>query len=245
MLVAIHQPCFLPWLGYLDRMMRSDLFVILDHVQFERRNYQNRTLVRNGDEAKWLTVPVVQVSQKETILEKRIDNPAETPRGGRWWGPTTFSTLKYAYRKAPHFARYAPKLEELLNTRWEMLVDLDLAMLDFLREELGITTRLARSSQLQVQGAKSELLLNICKATGATAFFGGLGGSRTYLDKAAFDAAGMGVVWQEFAHPEYPQCGDAPFIKGLSAVDILFNCGPAARDIVWKAHLGQRELLAA
>jgi hypothetical protein len=245
MLVAIHQPCFLPWLGYLDRMMRSDLFVVLDHVQFERRNYQNRTLIRNEGEAKWLTVPVVQVSQKETILEKRVDNPAETPRGGRWWGPSIFSTMKYAYRKSPHFARYAPKLEELLNTRWEKLVDLDLAMLGFLREELGITTKLARSSELAVTGAKSELLLNICLATGASAFFGGLGGSRTYLDQAAFDAAGMGVVWQEFSHPEYAQCGPEPFIKGLSAVDILFNCGPAARDIVWKSHLGERELLAA
>src|SRR5687767_4007939 len=139
MLVAIHQPCFLPWLGYLDRMMRSDLFVILDHVQFERRNYQNRCLIRNEDDSKWLTVPVVQVSQKETILEKQVDNPPETPRGGRWWGPNTFQTLRYAYRKAPHFNRYAPRLEELLNTRWEKLVDLDLAMLEFLREELGIT----------------------------------------------------------------------------------------------------------
>jgi hypothetical protein len=102
-----------------------------------------------------------------------------------------------------------------------------------------------RSSELKVEGAKSELLLNICLEVGASAFFGGLGGSRTYLQKEAFDAAGMGVEWQEFAHPEYPQCGNGAFIKGLSAVDILFNCGPEARDIVWKAHLGERELLAA
>ena len=244
MLVAIHQPCFAPWLGYLDRMMRSDLFVILDHVQFERRNYQNRTLIRNEDEAKWLTVPVVQLSQKETILEKRVDNP-EDISGARWWGPNMFNTLKYAYRKAPHFARYAPRLEAILNQRWDKLVDLDLAMIELLRDELGITTRLVRSSELGISGQKSELLLNICLATGASAFFGGLGGSRTYLDKEAFDAAGMGVVWQEFKHPEYPQCGSAPFIKGLSALDILFNCGPESRDIVWKAHLGQRELLAA
>src|SRR5947209_12961076 len=86
MLVAIHQPCFMPWLGYLDRMLRSDLFVILDHVQFERRNYQNRALIRLEDEARWLTVPVVQVSQKEKIVEKMIDNP-EDLEGNRWWGP--------------------------------------------------------------------------------------------------------------------------------------------------------------
>ena len=87
MLVAIHQPCFVPWLGYLDRMLRSDLFVILDHVQFERRNYQNRCMIRLEDDTKWLTVPVVQLSQKEKIIDKRVDNP-EDLSGSRWWGPT-------------------------------------------------------------------------------------------------------------------------------------------------------------
>lgn len=244
MLVAIHQPCFLPWLGYLDRMMRSDQFVILDHVQFERRNYQNRALIRNENEARWLTVPVVQVSQKETILEKRVDNP-ESAEGDRWWGPNAYQTLRYTYRKAPHFELYAPKLKEILCARWDSLLALDMAGLEFLREALEIRTPLVRSSQLMVKGQKSELLLNICLATGAKAFLGGLGGSRDYLDKAAFDAAGMGVEWQSFAHPTYPQCGAEPFLKGLSAVDILFNCGPASRDLVWKASLGQRELLAA
>src|SRR5436305_14922669 len=93
MLVAIHQPCFVPWLGYFDRMLRSDLFVILDHVQFERRNYQNRALIRLEDQARWLTVPVVQVSQKEKIIEKSVDNP-EDLSGSRWWGPNSFATLK-------------------------------------------------------------------------------------------------------------------------------------------------------
>ena len=73
MLIAIHQPHYIPWLGYLDRMIKADLFIVLDHVQFERRNYQNRTAIRCDDQQKWLTVPVVQVSQKETILEKRVD----------------------------------------------------------------------------------------------------------------------------------------------------------------------------
>ena len=122
MLVAIHQPCFLPWLGYLDRMMRSDQFVILDHVQFERRNYQNRALILNEGEARWLTVPVVQVSQKETLLEKRVDNP-ESTEGDRWWGPKAYQTLRYAYRKAPHFELYAPKLKEILHARWERHLD--------------------------------------------------------------------------------------------------------------------------
>ncbi len=243
MLVAIHQPTFVPWLGYFDRMLRSDLFVILDHVQFERRNYQNRALIRLEDEAKWLTVPVVQLSQKEKIIDKMVDNP-EDLTGSRWWGPNSFATLKYAYRKSKHFDDYAPRLREIFHARWDKLIDLNMATLEFLREALEIRTPMVRSSTLTVQGQRSELLLDICKTVGATAFHGGMGGSREYLDKAAFDEAGMGVVWQEFKHPVYPQCGEAPFTKGLSALDVLFNCGPRSAEIL-RECAPRDELLAA
>lgn len=244
MLVAIHQPCFMPWLGYFDRMLRSDLFVILDHVQFERRNYQNRTQIRLEDEAKWLTVPVVQLSQKEKIVEKKVDNPDDLS-GSRWWGPNAFATLRYAYRKSRHFDDYAPRLRDIFHARWDSLVDLNMATMEFLREQLQIATPLVKSSTLQVQGQRSELLLDICRKVGATAFHGGMGGSRTYLDKSAFDAAGMGVVWQEFRHPVYPQCGSGPFIKGLSVLDVLFNCGPRSAEILRQCAPEKHELLAA
>jgi hypothetical protein len=243
MLVAIHQPNFLPWLGYFDRMVRADLFVLLDHVQFERRNYQNRALIRLEDEARWLTVPVVQLSQKEKIVDKRVDNPP--PGTARWWGPNSFNTLRYAYRKAPYFDLYAPRLREILETRWEKLVDLNIATLEFVREALGIATPMVRSSTLPVEGARSGLLLDICSKVGASAFLGGMGGSRGYLDNEAFAAASMGVVWQEFRHPQYPQCGSAPFIPGLSALDLLFNCGPASREVAWPAAVQRDALLAA
>jgi hypothetical protein len=244
MLVAIHQPNFAPWLGYFDRMIRSDLFVLLDHVQFERRNYQNRAQIRLEDDAKWLTIPVVQLSQKEKIIDKRVDNPADMS-GTRWWGPNHFNTLRYAYRKAPYFDLYAPRLREILEARWDKLLDLNLATMEFLREALEIETPMRRSSELAADGQKSGLLLDICQKVGASAFFGGMGGSREYLDKEAFAAANMGVAWQEFAHPTYPQCGAAPFMKGLSSLDVLFNCGPRAAEIVREKKVADHELLAA
>lgn len=243
MLVAIHQPNFLPWLGYFDRMIRADLFVLLDHVQFERRNYQNRMLIRLEEQERWLTVPVVQLSQKERIIDKRIDN-SERP-GNRWWGPNSFLTLRYAYRKAPYFDLYAPRLRELFETRWEKLVDLNIATLELVREALEIRTPMVRSSTLAVDGQRSDLLLDICRKAGASAFLGGMGGSRGYLDPDAFAAAGMGVQWQEFKHPTYTQCGSAPFIPGLSALDLLFNCGPRSGEIVRQARSDRDELLAA
>ena len=244
-IVAIHQPTFFPWLGYFDRMLGSDLFVILDHVQFERRNYQNRTLIRIEDEAKWLTVPVVQLSQKEKIIDKRVDNPADLT-GSRWWGPNSFNTLKYAYRKAPHFDDYAPRLREIFHARWDRLIDLNMATLEFMREHLAIATPMVRSSTLPVEGQRSGLLLDICRNVGASAFYGGMGGSRGYLDSDAFDAAKMGVRWQQFDHPVYAQQGAAPFIKGLSALDLLFNCGARGAEILRaRSTVGTDERLAA
>ena len=245
MLVAIHQPTFFPWLGYLDRMAEADLFVILDHVQFERRNYQNRTMIRLEDEARWLTVPVVQLSQKEKIVDKMVDNPPDM-ESNRWWGPNSFNTLKYAYRKAPFFQAYADELRDIFHAKWEKLVDLDMAGLEFLRKHLEITTPLVKSSTLAPEGQRSELLLDICQRLKASAFLGGMGGSRTYLNQEAFDNAPMGVKWQEFKHPVYPQQGSAPFIKGLSALDLLFNCGPRSAEILRGSQAkANDELLAA
>ena len=227
MIVTIHQPLFLPWLGYLDRMLHADLFIVLDHVQFERRNYQNRTRIRFDGEARWFTVPVVQHSRDERIIDKQIDN---TPCGAdRWWGSRHFKTLCYAYREAPFFDDYAPCLRSIFDSRFERLVDLDLALLEWLRSALDIRTPMVRSSELGVGGRKSELMLNLCLASGAKVLLGGMGGSRDYLDVEAFERAGVEVRWQQFRHPRYAQCGPQPFIPGLSSLDLLANCGPESR----------------
>jgi len=229
MIVAIHQPHFLPWLGYLHRMAQVDAFVLLDHVQFERRNYQNRTMIRMNDEARWLTVPVIQHSQKERILDKQVDNRLDGPK---WWSLNQFSTLRHAYREARFFDAYAAQLKQLFETRFERLVDLNQAGLDLLREAFGIRTPLVKSSELAVEGARGDLILNICRALGADALLVGFGGSRGYLDTDAFARAGVRIAYHQFSHPEYAQCGAAPFLRGLSAVDMLFNCGPRSAELL-------------
>ena len=239
MIVAIHQPHYLPWLGYLHRMSQVDLFIVLDHVQFERRNRQNRSQIRLDGEARWLTVPVAQRSQSERIVDKLVDNADPRP-----WGATHYSTLRHAYREAEHFKTYAEALRAILEARWERLVDLNRATLDFMREAFEIRTPLVRSSELAAEGAKAELILNLCRAVGAERLLAGFGGSRAYLDVEHFARSGVEVQWHDFTHPEYPQCGPQPFVAGLAALDLLFNCGPASRAVL----LGQgaaRELRAA
>ena len=223
MIVAIHQPHFLPWLGYLHRMMSVDLFVLLDHVQFERRNYQNRTSILVEGVARWLTVPVVQRSQKEAIVEKRIDNPKNGET--RWWGPSHYRTLRHAYRRAPHLEQYTPWLQEIFERRWDRLVELNEVLLDFLRDAFEIRTPLVRSSELGVQGRRADLILDICRRLGADTLLAGNGGSRSYLDSRRFLEHGVRIVWHDFRHPVYEQRGGGAFVPGLSAVDMLFNCG--------------------
>jgi hypothetical protein len=237
MIVAIHQPHFLPWLGYLHRMAQADLFVLLDHVQFERRNYQNRTMFRMNDEARWLTVPVIQKSQKERIVDKEVDNRQDGAR----WSLDLFATLRHAYRQAPYFNAYSAPLRQIFEARWERLADLNQAALDFLRDAYAIRTPLVRSSTLDVEGARGDLLLDICRKVGATTLLVGFGGSRGYLDTGAFARAGIRIVPHQWTHPEHPQCGAAPFLRGLSAIDLLFNCGPRSSAIL---H-GESERVAA
>ena len=229
MVVAIHQPHFMPWLGYLHRMAQADLFVLLDHVQFERGNYQNRTRIRMGDEARWLTVPVVQRSQKERIVDKEVDNRLE---GDRWWPRVHFNTLRHAYREAGYFGTYGPALQDVLDRRWDKLAELNQALLDVLRDAFGIRTPLVRSSELGVDGAKSDLILNLCRTVGADTLLAGFGGSRAYLDREAFAQHGVQIAYHEFEHPVYPQGGSAPFIAGLSSIDLLLNCGPQSPRVL-------------
>ena len=225
MLVTIHQPHYLPWLGYLHRMARSDVFVLLDHVQFERANYQTRTRILERGEPRWLTVPVTQRSQKDTILEKRIGSPEDVQKH--------FLTLKHSYREAPYLGFYTAELRRIYAAKWETLVDLNAAALGFLRDAFDIRTPIVRSSELGVGGAKAGLVLNICKALGARGFLAGLGASRHYIDAQAFAREGVRVHYQQFDHPRYSQCeSSAAFVPGLSAVDMLFNCGPASGPLL-------------
>lgn len=235
MIVAVHQPHFLPWLGYLDRMLHADLFIVLDHVQFERRNYQNRTRILLDGQPQWLTVPVLQNSQQERVVDKLIDNPPEAEL--RWWGTYHYQTLRHAYRNAPYFDHYGPSLRKILDSRWQRLVDLDQVLLDFLRDAFDIQTPLVNSSELDVEGRRSELILNLCQAVKADTLLAGMGGSRAYLDQQAFADAGIQIKFQEFEHPRYAQCGGGPFVPGLSATDLLFNRGPESQEMLRAEHL--------
>ena len=229
MIVAAHQPNFIPWLGYFDKMSKADLFITVDHVQMERQSFQNRARIKTGEGERFITVPVIQESRAERILDKRIDNS----RDGRFrWSRKMFLTLKYAYQSAPYYRDFEPALAEIFDARWERLSDLNVKLIDFCRDALGIRTPMVASSSLKISGSKSDMVLNLCREAGADVYLSGDGASRSYLDVPAFERAGIRVLWQKFEQPryrQYPSCD--VFVENLTALDLIFNCGPRSPEI--------------
>ena len=145
MIVAAHQPHFLPWLGYLDKLAKADLFVVMDDLQYEAQNFQNRNRIKLDTGAAWLTVPVERGAQTDRICDKRITNTA-SPK--EHWQRRSWLTLKTHYGRAPHFGAYAAAFEDIYARRWDWLLDLDLHILDLVRRWFGITRPIVRSSSL-------------------------------------------------------------------------------------------------
>ena len=217
MLVSIHQPEHMPWLGFFEKLLRADLFVLLDDVQFSKGDFQNRNRVKGQGGVQWLTVPVAQK------FGQRI---SDTSVAGDAWRAKHWKTLRSCYARAEHFEAFAPEFEEFYKRPWTKLSELNVAAIRLLARAFGVEKELVLSSTLGVTGRKSELVLNICKAVGARAYYSGRAGG-TYLDADAFRRARVEIVVQEFEHPVYEQLfmKEQGFVPNLSALDLLFNRG--------------------
>jgi hypothetical protein len=229
MILAAHQPHYLPWLGYLHKLASADLFVVMDDLQYEAQNFQNRNRVKLSGGAQWLTVPLERGPQAQRILDKRINNDG----ANRDWARRHWETLRNSYGRAPYFERYAGELESMYSRRWEWLLDLDLHVLQLMTGWLGIRKPIVRASTLELQGIRSARIVDLCRKTGATTYLSGGGGSRAYLETDLFARENISVLWQQFTHPVYPQrYTDLGFVSRLAAIDLLFNCGEESRDIL-------------
>lgn len=225
--VTIHQPETLPWLGFMDKFRQCDVFVLLDHIQFSKHGFQNRNRIRTlaPQGWSWLTVPV---RTKGSSLQRICDVHIDTNAYG--WRRKHVGLLKQSYHDAPFFERYIPTIESLYGCEWDRLVDFNIAIIEWLTNSFGIERLMLRSSELDVSGARSELLLAICKRVGATEYLSGISG-REYLDVGLFESAGIAVRFQEFYHPIYRQRYE-PFVPSLSSIDLLFNHGDASLAIL-------------
>jgi hypothetical protein len=243
MILAAHQPHYLPWLGYLDKMAKADVFVVMDDLQYEEQNFQNRNRVKLNHGAGWLTVPLESASQTDRICDRRIYNGG-SPR--EHWQHRHWRTLQIHYGRTPHWGEYAPDLEKVYTSRWERLVDLDMHMLLLARRWLGITTPVLLSSSLGLRGQRTERILDVCRKVGATEYLSGRGGSCSYLDLDLLQRGGVTAVWQSFQHPTYPQRYPLlGFVPRLGFLDVVLNCGPKSRELLFPQRVtGQQTNLA-
>ncbi len=198
--------------------------MLLDSVQFRKNYFQNRNRIRTSDGWVWITVPVLTAGRaSQGIAGVEINNAVD-------WRGKIRRSLSLHYGRAPHFAALQRPLFEILDRPWERLADLNIAVIAWLSEALGIRRRMVRSSEVGAVGAKSELLLDICRRIGASEYISGISG-RTYLDESLFTGAGIVVQYQEFHHPVYRQCYE-PFVPCMSALDLLFTHGPEAGPLL-------------
>ena len=221
MLVAIHQPQYLPWLGYFDKMDQADCFVLLDNVQYKKNEWQNRNRVKTAAGPAWLTVPVTY------RFPARLD---EVGVGEGPWARKHAASLAASYARAPHWAEAKAFWEEFYRRPWPGLVDLNAATVEWLRERLDISTPLYRASELRPEEGPTRRLVDICRKVGGDAYLSGVDGAK-YMEMELFEQAGIEVVFQRFEHPNYPQqFGD--FVSHLSALDLVLNCGPASAGVL-------------
>lgn len=223
MIVAIHQPNYIPGLGFFHKMASADVFVLLDNVQYSKNNYTNRNRIRSRDGWSWLTVPV-RLSGHFGQLISEVETAQDD------WETKHWKRLLQEYGHAPHFRQYQERLQPVYARRRVNLAEINSELIEFVRVSMGIGARMIKASELAVSGQSSDLLLAICKELGATTYLSGQGGKK-YLETAKFVAAGIAVEYQEFLHPHYQQ-GRAEFVPNLSILDLLFHAGVESSAIL-------------
>lgn len=227
MIVTIMQPAYLPWLGYFERIARSDLLISLDHVHMDansKTKFANRNKIRTPDGWAWLTVPVRSKGLYENMKLDRLE--IETAAA---WRRKHWRSIETNYQRAPYFDSLAPRLEAVFEREWTHLVPLCDVFHGLLCEILGIETPVVKSSALGIATGKQQLILDLCRAKGATKYVSGPFG-RDYLEPRDFTAAGIELVFHDYDHPKYAQAF-AGFQPYMSMLDLILNHGPASRDI--------------
>lgn len=216
MIVAIHQPQFMPWLGYFDKIVRSDIFIFLDNVQFKKNEFQNRNKIKTAQGWMWFTVPVLY-KYPEQINEVRVNNLVD-------WRKKHVRALEINYHKAPYFHDLFPEIEQFYAEDSEFISDANRASVLMLLKLLGVFKEIKVASMLgDLPEVPSERLAAICECVKADTYLSGAGG-KDYLDLEPFNKKGITVLFQDFKHPVYPQLY-GEFIPNLSLLDLLFNCG--------------------
>jgi hypothetical protein len=242
-IVSAHQPNFLPYLGFFDKMIHSDVFVIRDEVQFVERDFHHRNRIRidsphgKAPQYKWIRVPVV----KEQTDLNRIRIKSDIRDKNVPWNVFMLRQIRSNYETAPYFEQFFPELDSILRIKTPHLIDLNMAIIRWLQRCFDIEVEILFASRLDYgkTGDPTKDLIKIAEVVGADVYLSGSGG-RAYLNQELFEVSGVEVRFQSFDHPVYRQPYDG-FVPNLAAIDALFNVGnifrrPCVRQYSGASH---------
>lgn len=221
--VAILQSNYIPWKGYFDLIHKVDEFVLYDEVQYTKRDWRNRNLVKTPNGLIWLTIPVIN-NHREKISETVISDPD--------WAKKHWKTIVLNYGRAPYFKQYKDVFEEFyLSEQSEYLSVINRKAIELVNRILGIGTTITSSADYQLSGDKNDRLINICVEAGASTYLSGPA-AKSYIDEASFESKGIKVEWMDYSgYREYPQLFP-PFEHGVSILDLIFNTGAEALSFI-------------
>jgi hypothetical protein len=230
MTITIHQPEYLPYIGFFRKAVESDIFIILDDVNYQKNAFINRNKIKTAKGVQWITVPIKERSSNLKINEVLISNQTN-------WQESQWKTLIFNYSKAPCFKEYSNFFKKVFNKKWEKISDLDIYLIENIINFLKAKTMIKKSSELNVSGKGMERLINICKTVKADTYLSGKGSEKYHMelkDIELFEKNGIKVLFQDFNHPKYNQLFEKNmgFISNLSIIDLLFNYGEKSFNII-------------
>ncbi|MEK3911927.1 WbqC family protein [Paenibacillus sp. FSL H7-0331] len=215
MIITAHQPAYLPWLGYFDKIKRSDVYVYMDNVQYEVRSFINRNKIKTSNGSLWVTIPVKSKGHRDLPLNQiQVSDEVD-------WRKDHLKTIYLNYKRAPRFEEKYEILERLYSQEYIFLTDLCMEHTKFWFKQLGITTPIYRLADLPIDSKKSDLILDICRYFKADQYISGALGI-DYLDEAQFKNAGIIIEYQDYKHPVYPQLW-GEFVSHLTILDFWMN----------------------
>lgn len=220
MIVGIHQPNYLPYLGFFDKLRKSDVFIIYDDAQFSKGDFQHRNKIRIYHGWEWLTVPV----EKKHIPINQIKIKNNVKISGLNWQEAHFKEIHDNYRKAPYYRKYEKDIQRIYEQKYDMLIDINIKLIEFLMKSFEIDTEIIFSSEFGFNSKSTEKLVDLVSAIEGDVYLSGPMG-KNYLELQLFKEKDIQVTYQEFKHPAYQQQYDV-FEPNMSAVDALLNIGP-------------------
>ena len=225
--IALFQSNYIPWKGYFDIIHDVDVFVFYDDVQYTKKDWRNRNIIKSKNGCSWLTVPVINEKLREKkIHEVKIDNTSA-------WAQKHFKTITMSYARAPFLKDHMDLLGWIyLEKTWSNLSEMNRSIIEKISRRLGIETEFVNLQDLHIAGEKNgERIIKVCEKLNCDYVINGPA-AKAFIDQSLFDERGIIIEYKNYKYPVYRQL-NLPFEHGVSIFDLLFNAGPEAPYYIW------------